>query len=175
MPKIGEISIAHKIGYIGSSKFIWSACIECGRERWVQCIRGRGVSQRCRFCCNSGSKSPHWKGGKRVSSYGYKMIRVPRDSFFYPMTFCDGYTFEHRLSMAQHLGRCLHSWEIIHHKNHIKNDNRIENLQLIGDYKHKQLTILETQISRLKRQNQKLKDEIRELKYARKKWRQVAH
>lgn len=76
---------------------------------------------------------------------------LEQSDFFYPMVNACGYVREHRLVMAQHLGRCLHPWEIVHHKNHKRDDNRFSNLQLVTDDKHMQISILENRIQNLER------------------------
>lgn len=42
----------------------------------------------------------------------------------------NGYILEHRRIMQDHLGRSLYEGENIHHKNGVRSDNRIENLEL---------------------------------------------
>lgn len=48
----------------------------------------------------------------------------------------DGYVMEHRLIMENLIGRQLEQNEVVHHKNHTRDDNRIENLQLMTISEH---------------------------------------
>jgi len=52
MPEIGT-TIRMKVGIKSSAKFIWMACIDCGKERWVN-LRyiKQSKSQRCHRCAN---------------------------------------------------------------------------------------------------------------------------
>lgn len=146
--KEGAITRAKEIGKTGGggySKYIWSICKKCGKGRWAQyCISEgspRGKTRLCKTCSsrfnlpteNEGEDNPNWKGGKMQTSDGYiNIVMTPQDCIsFSSMIPKKSYVFEHRLVMARHLSRALLPWEIVHHKNGIRKDNRIENLELM--------------------------------------------
>lgn len=70
-----------------------------------------------------------WRGG-RIMAHGYWHLIVRDDSPFISMRTKRGYAAEHRLVLAQKLGRPLTVDETCHHINGNKLDNRPENLQL---------------------------------------------
>ena len=137
MPEIGEIKRGTEIGYKNNMGHIWHACEKCGKERWVIIKGGIPKTTLCHHCAASinGKDNANWRGGKTIDNGKYVLIRLYPDDFFYPMVGTNGYVREHRLVMAKHLGRCLLPWEVVHHKNSDKQDNRIENLQLLPHQK----------------------------------------
>ncbi len=65
---------------------------------------------------------------RRVTVAGYIEVRDPNNRKY-------GFILEHRLVMEQSIGRLLESKEEVHHLNHKRDDNRIENLMLCADSK----------------------------------------
>ncbi len=144
MPEIGEIKYGEDLGKAMGHKvrFIWSACEGCNKERWVELKNGLPRNKKCKPC--SQMKNSHaWKEGKWKMKDGYMIVWLPSTDFFFPMAHKKGgnigYVLEHRLVMAKYLGRCLHDWEIVHHKGirhsgiENKADNLIDNLELSCD------------------------------------------
>ncbi len=163
MPEIGEITGGRKLGYRSRGKRIWHACITCGRKRWVELKQGRPENLECRACVRRGSRSPVWKGGKKKNGQGYRLVLLERGDFFFSMATERGYVLEHRLLMAKHLNRCLLPWEVVHHRNGIKDDNRLENLKLLSTNREHN-TQVNKWLKRLTKENQELKAENAKLR-----------
>lgn len=134
--QLGEIKCAKELGYNGHGNYIWLPCESCGKERWVFIVQGEPQNKICNKCAQWGDKNSFWVGGRYKNTDGYIRVLLAPDDFFYPMADHQGYVLEHRLVMAKHLGRCLQPWEEPHHKNEIKDDNRIENLELTMKVEH---------------------------------------
>lgn len=111
----------------------WRCLCDCGNETYVQVTKllsGHTKSCGClvkELASNrSGENHPSWKGGRLETEHGYILL-LKKD---HPNARKNGRVFEHVIVMSEHLGRPLIKGETVHHKNGIKNDNRIENLEL---------------------------------------------
>jgi len=68
--------------------------------------------------------------GYTICPEGYKYVLISHSDR------TKRYVAEHRLVMAEILGRQLTSDEIVHHRNRIKTDNRAENLEVLSRQEH---------------------------------------
>ncbi len=103
------------------------------RKNISKALTGRKLSAECKqkisnFFKNRlvREKNPMWRGGVRKSYDGYIFIHNRK----HPSCDCNGYVKQSRLVMEKKLGRYLTRKEVVHHRNEIKDDDRIENLKL---------------------------------------------
>ncbi len=95
------------------------------KETVKKFLRRNGVTKEF-LTTKEGEKHYAWKG-RLIDKDGYVLIHTkghPNARKHTP------YIFEHRLVMEEFLGRFLAPNEVVHHINGLKDDNRIENLQL---------------------------------------------
>lgn len=111
----------------------WKCRCDCGREALIEGSKLRNGHTKSCGCLSidsaksrNGENHPSWKGGRFETKYGYVLL-LKKD---HPNSRKNGRIFEHVFVMSEKLGRPLKDGETVHHKNGIKNDNRIENLEL---------------------------------------------
>lgn len=122
---------------------ICSACLEEERENYLSIWDSSVVFDQCQFrdclkgvagrgfCVNHRLFIIKWyapdtrpmrdRGSGSITSHGYVKVYDPQRGRAIA---------EHRLVMEKHLGRPLTDEENVHHKNGVRHDNRIENLEL---------------------------------------------
>ena len=106
----------------------------CGVVCYKKSRFGRKLSQNTKEKIGKARKGKPLEktGGRTRTTEGYVRIFCPG----HPNKISTGYVFEHRLVMEKYLGRYLTKEEIVHHKNGIKDDNRIENLEIMSHSEH---------------------------------------
>jgi hypothetical protein len=110
--KFGKITVIDFAGVDkrpGNIVSMWACKCDCGKNIiTLGKYLTRGETKSC-GCFD------RWKRIGHVKKYGYITFRGHK---------------EHRIVMEEFLGRKLLPGETVHHKNGIRNDNRIENLEL---------------------------------------------
>ena len=76
-----------------------------------------------------------WNIRKVISKGDYVYALVPE----HPNATKSGYVLMHRIIMENHLGRLLNANEVVHHKDHNKKNNSIENLEVLNSLEHVKL------------------------------------
>lgn len=113
-------------------------CEQCGEEYVIAPYHAKASRYCSRACFGltrrglaefKGPASPAWRGGRQTIR-GYVRVYAPDHHSLQHRRHGRRYVLEHRLVMEQHLGRPLGPEERVHHINGVKDDNRIENLEL---------------------------------------------
>ena len=100
-----------------------------------------GVPMDAPFCKSEnhkGTKNGRWTGGEIEDGHGRFLIYSPNHP---NPSYNKTHVYRYRLVMEKHLGRLLTRKEIVHHKNGIPNDDRIENLEIMTQSEHAKLHI----------------------------------
>lgn len=150
----GRLTVLHRVPRDGhrSKKFtgtMWKVQCSCGVEKSVAglslrkghtlscgCLRDERTGAACKR--RGGDKHWNWNGGRSVSKKGYARIARSVVEVIYPDAIIRKYhgdVFEHIAAMSHHLKRAMLPGETIHHKNGIRTDNAIGNLELrVGNH-----------------------------------------
>ena len=131
--------------------------INLGRKHSKETLEKMSVAKKgkpCNFIKTKFKKGhkPFIYNGGYLRNDGYMFIHKPNHPFAR-----DSYVMEHRLTMEKQISRYLTSEERVHHRNEIKNDNRIENLEIVSQDHHRTYTLMQNEIRKLRKELKELR------------------
>jgi len=136
-------------------------CEVCEKTFWVHESYAR--VQAARFCGRACMGQSNWKrplgwfhNGKPAlgNFFGYVVVWEPN----HPSAPTGGWVFYHRLVMEKAIGRYLLPSEQVDHINTVKDDNRIDNLQILSHSEHSKKTVMDR-----RRRQEQIKRDLEEL------------
>jgi len=122
---------------------IWITCKNCKKKVWSRAVNLKHRRKFCSIKCNaqfykkdtSKRFKNYYKTHRTWSVLNKKFRRYKNEQGYIVILNAPNEKryriLEHRLIMEKYLGRKLKKNEEIHHKNGIKDDNRIENLEIV--------------------------------------------
>ena len=146
--KMSQWDIARVLGVTQGAVFYWMKRYGVPARSHDDSLIVMGKSGRF-----SGEKNPRWNGGRHINSQGYVLVRMPQ----HPLSDNRGYVKEHRLIWYEAMGP-IPAKAHIHHINGDKTDNRLENLEMLSNKKHRAV------LPELLKKVGRLEEEIRRLK-----------
>lgn len=154
-----EVRIGNISSWLRKTGYFHGYCSACWRQKEF------GKMTKGRF-----RESHHSYKGKEtyLCPKGYVRVSLYPGDEFYEQGWSSNRSVrhwiqEHRLVMMRHLGRPLEKWEHVHHKNAVKTDNRVDNLEIVNPKTHNTITALQTENSRLKNEIACLQKQLDEL------------
>ena len=127
----GHIKVLKSHKYSGIPKFIHGH-----HAKYKNPMEGKKHSEQFK-ASRRRDGNPNWHGGKSIDYSGY--VRVL--DAMHPLADIKGYVKEHILVWVNANG-AIPTGSVIHHKNGEKDDNRLENLEMMTASEHNRLTFL---------------------------------
>lgn len=130
-----------------SESFVPKKCKQCGKDITIRQSKRVFCSETCQYAWWRGKNHYRWKGGISIHSEGYILVKRPE----HPNADKRGWILQHRLIMEDHIrvadpqspfleNGYLKTSLVVHHRNGIKSDNVVSNLQVLsGQSEHMSL------------------------------------
>ena len=154
--KLPMYKIAEKLGIAVGTVYNHLKKVGITSRRTGDCNRGRPMPEHVRIAVSKANKgrkkseatkqklsAAKKKNFDGLVKAGHKQRRtdgyISRYAPEHPQATKNGYVMEHIIVMQKAIGKPIKEDEVVHHINHNRSDNRIENLKLMKKHDHMQM------------------------------------